>query len=110
MNDDARIRQELQRVATSRPKSGRGLQAKIVALRTLERMNRDGEPAYGSVDPELVARLFDDRPDDERVRPDDWHPETGDTETDAVMRELDAWDTLGQRRRLFLSMSEEGEL
>jgi hypothetical protein len=110
LNDDARIRQELTRVANSRPKSGRGLQAKIVALRTLERMNRAGEEVYGSVDPELVARLFDERPDSARVDPLlDWYPTTGSS-GDAVMKELAAWDTLGQRRRLFLNLSEEGEL
>jgi hypothetical protein len=75
--------------------------------------------------PDVVARLLDDasrvhapggsmihhegnRPDDEQVRPDDWYPATGDDEADAVMKELDSWDTLRQRRGLFLTLSEEG--
>jgi hypothetical protein len=109
VKDDDRIRQELTRVANSRPKSGRGLQAKITALRTLERLNRADED-YGHVDPELVARLFDDRPDDQLVSEDDWYPSSGDDEGDATMKALDAWATLGSRRRLFLTLSEENQL
>jgi hypothetical protein len=108
MNDEDRIHQELTRVANSRPKSGRGLQAKITALRTLEQMRRAEGADYGGVDPALVARLFDDRDDDERVSPDDWYPESGDPEGDATMRELDATSTLGQRRRLFLNFERGG--
>jgi hypothetical protein len=108
MNDEDRIHQELTPVAKSRPKSGRGLQAKITALRTLEQMRRAEGADYGGVDPALVARLFDDRDDDERVSPDDWYPESGDPEGDATMRELDATSTLGQRRRLFLNFERGG--
>jgi hypothetical protein len=108
MNDEDRIHQELTRVANSRPKSGRGLQAKFTALRTLEQMRRAEGADYGGVDPALVARLFDDRDDDERVSPDDWYPESGDPEGDATMRELDATSTLGQRRRLFLNFERGG--
>jgi hypothetical protein len=45
------------------------------------------------------------------VSEDDWYPTSEeDPEGSAVMKELDCWDTLGQRRRLFLALSEEGRL
>ena len=47
------------------------------------------------------GRLFDSsRNPDERVGPDDWHP-------GAKWQELDAGDTVGQRRRWFRSLESE---
>jgi hypothetical protein len=55
-------------------------------------------------DPEQVARLFDDdRDPDERVRPDDWHPAP-----ESEFAELDAGDTVAQRRRWYRNLRREG--
>jgi hypothetical protein len=55
-------------------------------------------------DPELVARLFDDgRDPDDRVRPDDWHPSP-----DSEFVELDAGDTLAERRKWYRRLRREG--
>jgi hypothetical protein len=110
MNDEDRIRQELERVANSRPKSGRAVQAKVTALRTLERLNRPPQD-QGIADPEQVARLFDETRDpNATVEDDDWYPETGDPEGDATMKELDSWSTVAQRRRLYLNLAEDASL
>ena len=53
---------------------------------------------------EELARLFDDRPSDERVAADDWFP-MGDG-----WRDIYAAETLGQRRRWFSNLVEGGDL
>jgi hypothetical protein len=55
-------------------------------------------------DPEQVKRLFDGRPDEERARPDDWHP--GPPE----FAEFDAHDRLAKRRRWFSELRDRGML
>ena len=55
-------------------------------------------------DPDLVARLFDDgRDPDDRVRGDEWHPSP-----DSEFPELDAGDTLAQRRKWYRNLRREG--
>ena len=51
-----------------------------------------------------LACLFDDRPDSERVAPDEWFP------LSEGWTDLYAFDTLGQRRRWFKALVEEGVL
>lgn len=58
------------------------------------------------LDHEQIARLFDEgREPEERVRDDDWHPTPG-----SGFEELDAHQTVGQRRRWYLALVEEGDL
>jgi hypothetical protein len=103
MTPDDEIRQELERVAQSEPRSGREAMAKVTALRTLERLNPLSDEAM--VDPQ-IERLFDETRDpNETARPDDWHPST-----DPEVRELDACDTLAARRRWYLNLVEDGSL
>ena len=65
-----------------------------------ERKPYDPPPA----DPEQVRRLFDeDRDPDERVRDDDWHGNRDDENGQAWM-ELDATDTVGQRREWYRTL------
>jgi hypothetical protein len=98
-----KVREELERVAESEPRSGRGAVAKVTALRTLERLNRPSDEAM--VDPQ-IERLFDETRDpNETVREDDWHPSP-----DPDVRELDAWDTLAARRRWYRNLVEDGSL
>ena len=54
MTPDDEIRQELERVAQSEPRSGREAMAKVTALRTLERLNRPSDEAM--VDPQIERR------------------------------------------------------
>jgi hypothetical protein len=87
--DDVR-REELERLARSRPKSGRGQLAKASALRELGRLER---PLRNRPPPPC---------------PPKWHPQPG-----SVMEELDSTDPhFGPtaRRRLFEEMWENGEL
>jgi hypothetical protein len=65
---------------------------------------RSGDPEPPS--DEVLARLFDDRADDERVRRDDWHP----AGHDSPWANLDSYDTLGKRRRWFRTLVDGGEL
>lgn len=66
-----------------------------------ERRPGEREP----VDHEQIARLFDEgRDPDERVRADDWHP--GGPE----WVELDAGDTVAERRRWYGNLLREGDL
>jgi hypothetical protein len=53
---------------------------------------------------EELARLFDDRTDDERVSPNDWFP------MGEGWKDLYAHETLGVRRRWFRNLVEGGEL
>ena len=79
VKDEDKIREELGRVARSKPRSGRGQQAKVTALRTLERL--DQQPRK-----------------EPPPCPPDWHPQPG-----SVMEELDRADphaTPEMRRRL----------
>ena len=58
-------------------------------------------------DPEVIARLFDPRRDpEEQVRDDDddWYP------CSPEMQKLDAWDTVGKRRRWFRELQRLGRL
>jgi hypothetical protein len=55
-----------------------------------------------------VARLFDDRADEELAAADEWYPDSG-PDTHAFM-ELFAFDTLGKRRRWYSRLAEEGRL
>ena len=64
---DAATLAELHRLARSRPQSGRGQTAKLGAIRTLERLGREGKST--SPMPPAVARLFDpSRDESDRVR------------------------------------------
>jgi hypothetical protein len=71
---DARALAELQRLARSRPRSGRGQTAKLGAIRTLERLGREGKSTL--------------------PMPADWHPMAG-----SAWEELDACDSLDMRDR-----------
>ena len=56
------------------------------------------------VNHDQIARLFDeDRDPDERVRDDDWHGNRDDENGQAWM-ELDATDTVGQRREWYRTL------
>lgn len=93
---------ELQRLARSRPRSGRQSAAKASAIRTLERLerSRDRRGAVVSNDP-AVLRLFDESRDPgERVRVDDWHPHPG-----TRWVELDMCSTVERRRRWYLNLT-----
>jgi hypothetical protein len=88
------IRRELERLAELEPSSGRAAIAKATALRTLLRLEERGKKLS-----EAEERLWaPDRDEDERVREDDWHP------TGEPFAELDAWDTVGARRRWWLGL------
>ena len=63
---------------------------------------RAGDPAPPAE--EVIARLFDIRPDNERVAADDWFPMGDD------WKDVYAHETLGQRRRWFRNLVEAGEL
>lgn len=63
---------------------------------------RPDDPALASS--EELRRLFDGRPDAERVVADDRHPSGSDSE----WARLRATDTLGLRRRWFTRLAEEG--
>jgi hypothetical protein len=65
---------ELHRLARSRPRSGRGQTAKLGAIRTLERLGREGKSTL--------------------PMPADWHPMPG-----SAWEELDACDSLDMRER-----------
>ena len=95
---------ELQRLARSRPRSGRQAAAKASAIRTLERLERSrGRPMS---DNPAVLRLFaDDRDPDEQVRGDDWHPTP-----DAPIAALDAHDTVKARRTWYLNLAKRGRI
>jgi hypothetical protein len=55
-------------------------------------------------DPEQIARLFHESRDlDELVQADDWHPSL-----DPEWRELDAGDTVAERRRWYGNLLREG--
>jgi len=97
--DEDELRSLLEDVAHSPPEGARGAQARLAALRALERLDEPPDE-----EAETVRRLFDDRPDSKLVASDDWHP-TGDP-----WRELDACDTLGKRRRWYCSLAEDGLL
>ena len=57
-----------------------------------------------AVDSEQIAGLFDESRDpDAQVRDDDWHP-TPPTPDGLRFRELDACQTVGQRRRWYLNL------
>ena len=61
-------------------------------------------PGAQPPDPATVAWLFDEARDpDSRVLPDDWHGAPD-------FRELDARDTIEQRRRWYLSLLDAGRL
>jgi hypothetical protein len=67
-----------------------------------ERQPHEREP----VDHEQIARLFDEvRDPDEKVRPDDWHPNP-----DPEWQALDAWDTVGRRRRWYEELTLRGKV
>jgi hypothetical protein len=56
------------------------------------------------VDHEQLARLFDESRDpNDQVRDDDWHP-TPETPWGLKWRELDAVQTVGQRRQWYLNL------
>jgi hypothetical protein len=97
--DEDELRRLLEDVAHDPPAGARGAQARLAALQALERL--DAPPDDQA---ELVRRLFDDRPDDELVAHDDWHP------TGGKWRELDACHTLGKRRRWYCNLAEDGRL
>jgi hypothetical protein len=60
-----------------------------------------------TIDHEAVERLFDpDRDPAERVREDDWYPES----LDSGWRDLYAVDTVATRRRWFKTLEDEGLL
>jgi len=58
------------------------------------------------VNHDQIDRLFDESRDpEERVRPDDWHPNAHIPEG-AKCIELDAYDTLASRRRWYVNLVE----
>jgi hypothetical protein len=71
---DAAALGELHRLARSHPRSGRGQTAKLGAIRTLERLGREGKRTL--------------------PMPADWHPMPG-----SEWEELDACDSLETRER-----------
>jgi hypothetical protein len=74
---DAGALVELHRLARSRPRSGRGQTAKLGAIRTLERLGREGKSTV--------------------PMPEGWHPRSG-----SAWEELDACDSLELRERWYL--------
>ena len=76
---DAVTLAELQRLARSRPRSGRATVAKLGAIRTLERLGREGKSTV--------------------PMPEGWHPAAG-SEWEA----LDACDPLETRERWWRSL------
>ena len=77
--------------------SGRAALAKATALRTLVKL-QSRRPELSDAEKRLWA---EDRDENDRVTPDDWHPCPG-----TVWAELDACDTVGKRRRLWLGQDE----
>ena len=60
-------------------------------------------PEQPTVDHDAIARLFDEgRDPDARVRDNDWYPQP------PTMKDLDAHDTVAERRRWFLELSRRG--
>jgi hypothetical protein len=101
---DAATLAELQRLARSRPRSGRQSAAKASAIRTLERLERSRRGPISN-DP-AVLRLFDgDRDPDDRVRRDDWHPDP-----DSGFFELELCDTVKRRRTWYRSLVKLGRV
>jgi hypothetical protein len=83
---DALLLEELQKLARSRPQSGRGAAAKAAALRILERRKREQELPREEL-PEGVGL-------DDPVPEGFWHPNPG-----TPWEELDAHQTVRQRLR-----------
>lgn len=78
----------------------RGARRGVFVIETLERLETPPEEQA-----EKVRRLFDGRPDDERVDWEhEWHP------TGGPWLELDADDTAGQRRAWYARLVELGEI
>jgi hypothetical protein len=68
------------------------------------------DPDRRPVDHKLIERLLDKSRDPEGlVRDDDWHPAVG-LENGEKFRELDMWQTLGDRRRWYQTLREEGSV
>ena len=101
-SDIARARAEsLHRGGSFRPRRRGHV---FCSSRCRHRGERRGTP--GPVDREQVARLFDkSRDSNQRVRDDDWHP-TPETPDGLKWRKLDAYQTLGRRRRRYLNLIE----
>jgi hypothetical protein len=95
------LRGLLEDVADSPPPGARGAQARLAAMEALERLDQPPDE-----EAKKIARLFDHRPDEERVAQDEWYPDSG-PDTHAY-KELYAWSTLGQRRRWYSRLVEEG--
>jgi hypothetical protein len=85
----------LEGVASEPPRGARGAQAGLAALQALKKLD---EPL--DEQSEKVQRLFDHRPDDERVAADEWH-----ASSDPAFARLYAHETLGQRRRWYRTWS-----
>ena len=101
---DAATLEELQRLARSRPRSGRQSVAKASAIRTLERLERSRRRLISN-DPAVLRLFADDRDADERVRRDDWHPDPG-----SGFFELELCDTVKRRREWYRSLVKVGRL
>jgi hypothetical protein len=71
-------------------------------------------PTVQIADPDAVDRLFDpSRDPGEHIRDDDWHlaqPEGVDDTTWQMFAELDSFDTVAQRRRLYSELKRSGEI
>jgi hypothetical protein len=97
---------ELQRLARSRPRSGRGQVAKASAIRTLERLERSRSRRERPMSVAAI-RLFDEHRDpNEPTTADDWFPE-GDPEFRAL---YDGIDTVGERRRWYRNLEHLGRI
>jgi hypothetical protein len=92
---DEEVLAELERVAMAPATSGRAALAKTTALRTLAKLKRR-RPELSDAGKRLWA---EDRDENERVTPDDWHPNPG---TEWV--KLDAGHTVAHRRQWWLAL------
>jgi hypothetical protein len=68
--------------------------------KVVEKQRRRSGPAPGGRSP-MCAYSVDDRPDDEPVAHDEWHP------TGGPWLELDACHTVGKRRRWYCHLAED---
>jgi hypothetical protein len=93
------LRRLLEDVADSPPPGARGAQARLAVMEVLDRLDQPPDE-----EAKKIARLFDDRPDEELVAEDEWYPATG-PDAHGWMK-LFAYDTLGKRRRWYSRLAE----
>ena len=95
------MRRELEAIARAEATSGRARLAKVTALRTLERLERERERLS-----EAEKHLWDESRDpDAIVDADEWHWSPEYPEFAALDNEV---QTIGQRRRQWLRHRERG--